>query len=145
MSYWKCKKRDIRSQNVYRKSNVDYLKSNMNWSVVICEFQKPCLLQTKHLLSRGVNLSKIQQCQLCLIGPSFLHETKFIKFSEIPPVNNDEFFIQEIKISPVNLVCALINILEPLDIINNCSWFTKLQRIIPWCRRFIHNEILSID
>ena len=41
--------------------------------------------------------------------------------------------------SPVNLVCALINTLEPLDIINNCSSFTKLQRVVAWCRRFIHN------
>ncbi|GFX99971.1 integrase_H2C2 domain-containing protein [Trichonephila clavipes] len=36
-------------------------------------------------------------------------------------------------------LCALLKNFKPLDIISNCSSFTKLQRVIAWCKRFIKN------
>ncbi|GFX01663.1 integrase catalytic domain-containing protein [Trichonephila clavipes] len=58
---------------------------------------------------------------------------------DITAVEGDDLFLQELKETSDFPLCALLKIFEPLDIINNCSSFTKLQRVIAWFKRFIEN------
>ncbi|GFR09317.1 integrase catalytic domain-containing protein [Trichonephila clavata] len=48
-------------------------------------------------------------------------------------VEGDDLFLQELKETSDIPLCALLKTFEPLDIISNCSSFTKLQRVIAWC------------
>ncbi|GFR31764.1 integrase catalytic domain-containing protein [Trichonephila clavata] len=64
------------------------------------------------------------------------------KYKELEPydttaVERDDLFLQELKETSDIPLCALLKTFEPLDIISNCSSFTKLQRVIAWCKRFI--------
>ncbi|GFR18747.1 uncharacterized protein TNCT_365991 [Trichonephila clavata] len=66
------------------------------------------------------------------------------KYKELEPydttaVEGDDLFLQELKETSDSPLCALLKTFEPLDIISNCSSFTKLQRVIAWCKRFIEN------
>ncbi|GFU31974.1 integrase catalytic domain-containing protein [Trichonephila clavipes] len=58
---------------------------------------------------------------------------------DITAVEGGDLFLQELKETSDFPLCALLKNFEPLDIINNCSSFTKLQRVIAWCKRFIEN------
>ncbi|GFQ72017.1 uncharacterized protein TNCT_486821 [Trichonephila clavata] len=66
------------------------------------------------------------------------------RYKELEPydttaVEGDDLFLQELKETSDIPLCALLKTFEPLDIISNCSSFTKLQRVIAWCKRFIEN------
>ncbi|GFX85126.1 integrase catalytic domain-containing protein [Trichonephila clavipes] len=91
------------------------------------------------ILSRGISRDKIQHCELWWFGPPFLHQYKELEPYDITAVEGDDLFLQELKETSDFPLCALLKNFEPLDIISNCSSFTKLQRVIAWCKRFIEN------
>ncbi|GFV75166.1 integrase catalytic domain-containing protein [Trichonephila clavipes] len=91
------------------------------------------------ILSRGISPDKIQHCELWWFGPPFLHQYKELEPYDITAVEEDDLFLQELKETSDFPLCALLKNFEPLDIISNCSSFTKLQRVIVWCKRFIEN------
>ncbi|GFX45986.1 integrase catalytic domain-containing protein [Trichonephila clavipes] len=91
------------------------------------------------ILSRGISPDKIQHCELWWFGPPFSHHYKELEPYDITAVEGDDLFLQELKETSDFLLCALLKNFEPLDIISNCSSFTKLQRVIAWCKRFIEN------
>ncbi|GFY48783.1 integrase_H2C2 domain-containing protein [Trichonephila inaurata madagascariensis] len=88
------------------------------------------------ILSRGISQNKIQHCELWWLGPHFLHLYKELQPYKITAVE-DGLFLQELKETSDFPLCALLNNFKPLDIISNCSSFTKLQRVIAWCKRLI--------
>ncbi|GFX11506.1 integrase_H2C2 domain-containing protein [Trichonephila clavipes] len=57
----------------------------------------------------------------------------------ITAVEGDDLFLQELEETSDFPLRALLKNFEPLDIISNCSSFTKQQRVIAWCKRFIEN------
>ncbi|GFX76541.1 integrase catalytic domain-containing protein [Trichonephila clavipes] len=85
------------------------------------------------ILSRGISPDKIQHCELWWFGPTFLHQYKELEPYDITAVEGDDLFLQELKETSFFHLCALLKNFEPLDIISNCSSFTKLQRVIAWC------------
>ncbi|GFV51613.1 integrase catalytic domain-containing protein [Trichonephila clavipes] len=85
------------------------------------------------ILSRGISPNKIQHCELWWFGPPFLHQYKELEPYDITAVEGDDLFLQELKETSDFPLCALLKKFEPLDIISNCSSFTKLQRVIAWC------------
>ncbi|GFX36288.1 integrase catalytic domain-containing protein [Trichonephila clavipes] len=91
------------------------------------------------ILSRGISPDKIQHCELWWFGPPFLHQYKELEPYDITAIEGDDLFLQELKETSDFPLCALLKNFEPLDIISNCSSFTKLQRVIAWCKRFIEN------
>ncbi|GFU64439.1 integrase catalytic domain-containing protein [Trichonephila clavipes] len=82
---------------------------------------------------------KIQHCELWWFGPPFLQQYKELEPYDITAVEEDDLFLQELKETSDFPLCALLKNFEPLYIISNCSSFTKLQRVIAWCKRFIEN------
>lgn len=90
-------------------------------------------------ISRGMDPIKIHHCELWWNGPSFLLKTEIGESPDSVPVEPNDLFLSELKQSSVKETCALVNTREPFAIINNCSSFTKMQRVVAWCRRFIHN------
>ncbi|GFT29153.1 integrase_H2C2 domain-containing protein [Trichonephila clavipes] len=92
------------------------------------------------ILSRGISPDKIQHCELWWFGPPFLHQYKELEPYDITAVEGDDLFLQELKETSDFPLCALLKNFEPLDIISNCSSFTKLQRVIAWCKRFIEMQ-----
>ncbi|GFS30525.1 integrase catalytic domain-containing protein [Nephila pilipes] len=54
-------------------------------------------------------------------------------------LHNSELYQRELKDHQGEQVCLLVHNSEILPIINKCSSFTKLQRIIAWCMRFQEN------
>ncbi|GFY22047.1 integrase catalytic domain-containing protein [Trichonephila clavipes] len=60
-------------------------------------------------------------------------EYKELEPYDITAVEGDDLFLQELKETSDFPLCALLKNFEPLDIISNCSSFTKLQRVIAWC------------
>ncbi|GFV03937.1 integrase catalytic domain-containing protein [Trichonephila clavipes] len=91
------------------------------------------------ILSRGISPDKIQHCELWWFGPPFLRQYKELEPYDITAVEGDDLFLQELKETSDFPPSALLKNFEPLDIISNCSSFTKLQRVIAWCKRFIEN------
>ncbi|GFX08656.1 integrase catalytic domain-containing protein [Trichonephila clavipes] len=91
------------------------------------------------ILSRGISPDKIQHCEIWWFGPPFLHQYKELEPYDITAVEGDDLFLQELKETSDFPLCALLKNFEPLDIISNCSSFTKLQRVIAWYKRFIEN------
>ncbi|GFQ86839.1 integrase catalytic domain-containing protein [Trichonephila clavata] len=58
---------------------------------------------------------------------SFIDALESINCLNIP-----RYSLQELKETSDIPLCALLKTFEPLDIISNCSSFTKLQRVIAW-------------
>ncbi|GFX59476.1 integrase catalytic domain-containing protein [Trichonephila clavipes] len=85
------------------------------------------------ILSRGISPDKIQHCELWWFGSPFLHQYKELEPYDITAVEGDDLSLQELKETSDFPLCALLKNFEPLDIISNCSSFTKLQRVIAWC------------
>ncbi|GFY14069.1 integrase catalytic domain-containing protein [Trichonephila clavipes] len=82
------------------------------------------------ILSRGISPDKIQHCELWWFGPPFLHQYKELESYDITAVEGDDLFLLELKETSHFPLCALLKNFEPLDIISNCSSFTKLQKMI---------------
>ncbi|GFW57245.1 uncharacterized protein TNCV_541591 [Trichonephila clavipes] len=91
------------------------------------------------ILSRGISPNKIQHCELWWLGPPFFYQYKELEPYDITAVEGYDLFLQELKETSDFPLCTLLKSFEPLDIISNCSSFTKLHRIIVWCKRFIEN------
>ncbi|GFW40532.1 uncharacterized protein TNCV_4823721 [Trichonephila clavipes] len=85
------------------------------------------------ILSRGISPDKIQHGELWRFGSPFLHQYKELEPYDITAVEGEDLFLQELKETSDFPLCALLKNFEPLDIISNCSSFTKLQRVIAWC------------
>ncbi|GFX86664.1 integrase catalytic domain-containing protein [Trichonephila clavipes] len=85
------------------------------------------------ILSRGISPNKIQHCELWWFGPPFLHQYIELEPYDITAVEGDGIFLQELKETSDFPLCDLLKNFEPLDIISNCSSFTKQQRVIAWC------------
>ncbi|GBN43911.1 hypothetical protein AVEN_156214-1 [Araneus ventricosus] len=89
--------------------------------------------------SRGLDPEKIPQSDLWWFGPSFLQERVVNLASDCNDIHNSELYQRELKDNQGDSVCLLMQDIEILPIINKCSSFVKLQRIIAWCVRFTEN------
>ena len=83
------------------------------------------------LLSRGISPSNLENCSLWWDGPSYLKEDK----SLWPNFQCIDINLPEFKKDKISLTINLPEIF-PFE---NYSKLTKLQRIIAYCLRFIHN------
>ncbi|XP_035213196.1 uncharacterized protein LOC118187108 isoform X2 [Stegodyphus dumicola] len=92
-----------------------------------------------YLVSRGVDPVKLQLCELWWCGPSVLLQPVMSKCQDDIPEESEELYLHELKPPAISEICALINTYEPLDVINNCSSYNKLLRVVAWCKRFLHN------
>ncbi|GFU37152.1 uncharacterized protein TNCV_1555221 [Trichonephila clavipes] len=82
---------------------------------------------------RGISPNEIQHYELWWLGsPLFYHYIELEPY-DITAVEGYDLFLQELKETSDFPLCALLKNIEPLDIISNCSSFTKFQRVIAWC------------
>ncbi|GBN63652.1 hypothetical protein AVEN_35187-1 [Araneus ventricosus] len=65
--------------------------------------------------------------------------------STLYDINDNELYQREFKKNPKDPVCLVLQGQEVLPIINNCSSFTRLQRVIGWCVRFVRNAKNSLQ
>ncbi|XP_035233025.1 uncharacterized protein LOC118204843 [Stegodyphus dumicola] len=91
------------------------------------------------LISRGADPVKLQLCELWWRGPPFLLQPVMTKCQDDIPEESEELYLRELKPPAVSEIYALINTYEPLNVINNCSSYNKLLRVVAWCKRFLHN------
>ncbi|GIY16612.1 reverse transcriptase [Caerostris darwini] len=101
-------------------------------------------MNSADIISRGLHADKLQENELWWSGPPFLVNNEYpgvpMRLVDGDLTSKDEDMISsELKLSTANQVCVVTHIVEPLDVINNCSSFTKLKRIVAWCKRFINN------
>ncbi|GFV04609.1 integrase catalytic domain-containing protein [Trichonephila clavipes] len=114
------------------KVNISQIYLWTDSSIVLAWIKKP-LAQLKTFVRNRVNI--IQE----------FTESNFWKHvnSENNPADilsrEDDLFLQELKETSDFPLCALLKSFESLDIISNCSSFTKLQKVIAWFKRFIEN------
>ncbi|GBL95711.1 hypothetical protein AVEN_665-1 [Araneus ventricosus] len=92
------------------------------------------------IISRGIDPEKIQDCNLWWFGPSFLQDHSVVSPCVCSDINDNELYQREFKKTPTDPVCLVVQSQEVLPIINNCSSFTRLQRVIGWCVRFVPNK-----
>ncbi|GFU38247.1 integrase_H2C2 domain-containing protein [Nephila pilipes] len=63
--------------------------------------------------------------------------------SECPdsiPSEINELFLCDLKPPVGHEICTLINTVELLDIIYECSSYRRIIRVVTWCKRFLHNS-----
>ncbi|GBO28678.1 hypothetical protein AVEN_185716-1 [Araneus ventricosus] len=87
------------------------------------------------IISRGIDPEKIQDCNLWWFGPSFLQDHSVVSPCVCSDINDNELYQREFKKTPTDPVCLVVQGQEMLPIINNCSSFTRLQRVIGWIKR----------
>lgn len=75
-----------------------------------------------------------------LFDSLFLQQPEVVECRDIISVEYSYSFLQELKTSPVSLICAVVDTLALLDIIINLSAFPKMQREVAWCKRFVYNN-----
>ncbi|GBM67651.1 hypothetical protein AVEN_221435-1 [Araneus ventricosus] len=97
------------------------------------------------IISRGIDPEKIQDCNLWWFGPSFLQDHSVVSPCVCSDINDNELYQREFKKTPTDPVCLVVQGQEVLPIINNCSSFTRLQRVIGWCVRFVRNAKNSLQ
>ncbi|GBO33493.1 hypothetical protein AVEN_208733-1, partial [Araneus ventricosus] len=97
------------------------------------------------IISRGIDPEKIQDCNLWWFGPSFLQDHSVVSPCVCSDINDNELYQREFKKTPTDPVCLVVQGQEVLPIINNCSSFTRLQRVIGWCMRFVRNAKNSLQ
>ncbi|GBN10409.1 hypothetical protein AVEN_141510-1 [Araneus ventricosus] len=97
------------------------------------------------IISRGIDPEKIQDCNLWWFGPSFLQDHSVVSPCVCSDINDNELYQREFKKTPTDPVCLVVQGQEMLPIINNCSSFTRLQRVIGWCVRFVRNAKNSLQ
>ncbi|GBO33831.1 hypothetical protein AVEN_201914-1, partial [Araneus ventricosus] len=96
-------------------------------------------------ISRGIDPEKIQDCNLWWFGPSFLQDHSVVSPCVCSDINDNELYQREFKKTPTDPVCLVVQGQEVLPIINNCSSFIRLQRVIGWCVRFVRNAKNSLQ
>ncbi|GFY18190.1 uncharacterized protein TNCV_2045961 [Trichonephila clavipes] len=121
-------------------------------SQALCEKSSQCnstsnrseLLETRpiaknpaDIISRGIDPDKIQDCVLWWYGPSVLKNNPAVSHCDISEINDNDLYVCELKKS--DPVCLITQNVELLPIINKCSSFVKLKRILAWCLRFKEN------
>ncbi|GFW72669.1 integrase catalytic domain-containing protein [Trichonephila clavipes] len=89
------------------------------------------------IISRGINPDKIQDCVLWWYGPSVLQNNPVVFPCDISKINDNDLYLREFK--NYDPVCLVTQNVELLPIINKCSSFVKLKRILAWCLRFKEN------
>ncbi|GFT34154.1 integrase catalytic domain-containing protein [Trichonephila clavipes] len=90
------------------------------------------------IISRGLDPEKIQRSELWWFGPAFL-EVSSVNFPRyVDEIHNCEHYQRELKDNQKSM-CFLVQNREILPIIDKCSSFLKLQRILAWCVRFKEN------
>ncbi|GBM48217.1 hypothetical protein AVEN_72489-1 [Araneus ventricosus] len=97
------------------------------------------------IISRGIDPEKIQDCNLWWFGLSFLQDHSVVSPCFCSDINDNELYQREFKKAPTDPVCLVVQGQEVLPIINNCSSFTRLQRVIGWCVRFVRNAKNSLQ
>ncbi|GBM16272.1 hypothetical protein AVEN_195379-1 [Araneus ventricosus] len=97
------------------------------------------------IISRGIDPEKIQDCNLRWFGPSFLQDHSVVSPCVYNDINGNELYQREFKKTSTDPVCLVMQGQEVLPIINNCSSFTRLQRVIGWCVRFVRNAQNSLQ
>ncbi|GFX88857.1 integrase catalytic domain-containing protein [Trichonephila clavipes] len=90
------------------------------------------------IISRGLDPEKFQRSELWCFGPAFL-EVSSVNFPRyVDEIHNCEHYQLELKDNQESM-CFLVQNREILLIIDKCSSFLKLQRILAWCVRFKEN------
>ncbi|GFV89345.1 integrase catalytic domain-containing protein [Trichonephila clavipes] len=88
------------------------------------------------IISRGIDPDKIQDSVLWWYGPSGLQSNPVVSTCDVSEIN-DDLYLREFKKS--DPVCLVTQNVELLPIINKCSSFVKLKRILAWCLWFKEN------
>ncbi|GFU21438.1 DUF5641 domain-containing protein [Trichonephila clavipes] len=89
------------------------------------------------IISRGIDPDKIQDSVLWWYGPSGLQGNPVVSTCDVSEINENDLYLREFKKS--DPVCLVTQNVELLPIINKCSSFVKLKRILAWCLRFKEN------
>ncbi|GFV43338.1 integrase catalytic domain-containing protein, partial [Trichonephila clavipes] len=89
------------------------------------------------IISRGIDPDKIQDSVLWWYGPSGLQSNPVVSTCDVSEINDNDLYLREFKKS--DPVCLVTQNVELLPIINKCSSFVKLKRILAWCLRFKEN------
>ncbi|GFT30948.1 integrase catalytic domain-containing protein [Trichonephila clavipes] len=97
----------------------------------------PIAKNSVDIIPRGINPDKIQDCVLWWYGPSVLQNNPVVSPYDISEINDNDLYLPEFKKS--DPVCLITQNVELLPIINKCSSFVKLKRILAWCLRFKEN------
>lgn len=92
------------------------------------------------LISRGLNANEIKNCSLWWNGPQFLHES-VLNLEKFKHVKGDTSVEQKTVKRVVNLHVLNESDLESLFF--KFSSFTKLQRVLAYCLRFLNNVKLK--
>ncbi|XP_035225707.1 uncharacterized protein LOC118198197 [Stegodyphus dumicola] len=96
------------------------------------------------LISRVVDPAKFQLCELWWRGAPFLLQPVMTKCQDDIPEESEELYLRELKPPAVSEIYALINTYEPLDVINNCSSYNELLRVVAWCITPDHDGVLRV-
>ncbi|GFX89933.1 integrase catalytic domain-containing protein [Trichonephila clavipes] len=80
------------------------------------------------IISRGIDPDKIQYCVLLWYAPPVLQNNPVVSSCDINEINDNDLYLSEFKKS--DPVCLITQNVELLPVINKCSSFVKLKRII---------------
>ncbi|GFV12101.1 integrase catalytic domain-containing protein [Trichonephila clavipes] len=132
LSWMKNESRNLKTFVANRVVIIQELTELNKWHHVPSE-QNPA-----DIISRGLDPEKIQRSELWWFGPAFL-EVSSVNFPRyVDEIHNCEHYQRELKDNQKSM-CFLVQNREILPIIDKCSSFLKLQRILAWCVRFKEN------
>ncbi|GFY28746.1 DUF1758 domain-containing protein [Trichonephila clavipes] len=129
------------------KKNCDLCLRNQEYQKLYREFLKELTELTKwhhvppeqnstDIISRELDPGRIQRSVWWWFGPAFL-EVSSVNFPRyVDETHNCKHYQRELKDNQVESMCFLGQNREILPIIDRCSSFLKLQRILAWCVRF---------
>ncbi|GFS35879.1 integrase_H2C2 domain-containing protein [Nephila pilipes] len=78
--------------------------------------------------------------ELWWCGPSFLLHPVVTECPESIPIETNELFLRELKPPVEREICALINTVELLDVISECSPYMRMIRLVAWSKRLLQNN-----
>ncbi|XP_063365335.1 uncharacterized protein LOC134653901 [Cydia amplana] len=119
-----------------RVTQINDLTGNATWLHVRSE-DNP-----SDLLSRGVALDNLIDCNLWWFGPSFLQDTKSDFIHDDTSKNTAIEDLPELRSTAVSLVC---NQQDELFNFDRCSFYNKLIRIGAYVLRFILNSRINSE
>ncbi|GFS64815.1 integrase catalytic domain-containing protein [Trichonephila clavipes] len=131
LSWMKNESRNLKTFVANRVVTIQQLTELNKWHQVPSE-QNPA-----DIISRGLDPEKIQPSELWWFGPAFL-EVSSVNFPRyVDEIHNCAHYQRELKDNQESIF--LVQNREILPIIDKCSSFLKLQRILAWCVRFKEN------
>ncbi|GFS66878.1 integrase catalytic domain-containing protein [Trichonephila clavipes] len=131
LSWMKNESRNLKTFVANRVVIIQQLTELNKWHV-------PSEQNPADIISRGLDPEKIQRSELWLFEPAFL-EVSSVNFPRyVDEIHNCEHYQRELKDNQESM-CFLVQNREILPIIDKCSSFLKLQRILAWCVRFKEN------